>query len=145
MLLASLLVVDVTHLGRRQEINYGCMTTNRCIIRGQSDVQIHTIFILYNVPGRDCGQHSKGGLKSGDEYRHWIRKVAEGAGQEKVVFVLEPDALGLLDKCLSKEQQDERLAIIWDAVKVLRHMITTRKPAQTPAPQPESVAEKHPV
>lgn len=78
------------------------------------------IFILYNVPGRDCGQHSKGGLKTGEEYRRWIRKVAKGAGQEKVVFVLEPDALGLLDKCLTQEQQDERLAIIWDAVKVLR-------------------------
>lgn len=78
------------------------------------------IFILYNVPGRDCGQHSKGGLKTGEEYRRWIRKVAQGAGQEKVVFVLEPDALGLLDKCLTQEQQDERLSIIWDAVKVLR-------------------------
>ena len=78
------------------------------------------IFILYNVPGRDCGQHSKGGLKTGDDYRRWIRKVAKGAGQEKVVFVLEPDALGQLDKCLSAEQQTERLAIIWDAVKVLR-------------------------
>jgi len=80
------------------------------------------IFILYNVPGRDCGQHSKGGLKTGDEYRRWIRKIAQGVGQEKVVFVLEPDALGLLDKenCMTKEQQEERLAILWDAVKVLR-------------------------
>jgi endoglucanase len=78
------------------------------------------IFILYNVPGRDCGQHSAGGLKTGEEYRRWVRKVAQGAGQEKVVFVLEPDALGLLDKCLTKAQQEERLSIIWDAVKVLR-------------------------
>jgi endoglucanase len=78
------------------------------------------IFILYNVPGRDCGQHSAGGLKTADEYRRWIREVAQGAGQEKVVFILEPDALGLLDKCLTKEQQAERLSIIWDAVKVLR-------------------------
>ena len=31
------------------------------------------------------------------------------------------------------------------AVKVLRHMLTTRPPAKSPAPQPESVAEKHPV
>lgn len=78
------------------------------------------IFILYNVPGRDCGQHSAGGLKTDGEYRRWIRRVAKGAGQEKAVFVLEPDALGLLDKCLSKEQQAARLALIWDAVKVLR-------------------------
>lgn len=78
------------------------------------------IFILYNVPGRDCGQHSAGGLKTDAEYKRWVRKVAQGAGQEKVVFILEPDALGLLDKCLSKEQQAERVALIWDAVKVLR-------------------------
>ena len=38
------------------------------------------IFILYNVPGRDCGQHSKGGLKTADEYRRWVRKAAEGVG-----------------------------------------------------------------
>ncbi len=37
------------------------------------------IFILYNVPGRDCGQHSKGGLKTGEEYRRWIRKVAKAS------------------------------------------------------------------
>ncbi len=78
------------------------------------------IFILYNVPGRDCGQHSAGGLKTSEEYKRWVRQVAQGAGQEKVVFILEPDALGLLDKCLSKEQQAERVALIWDAVKVLR-------------------------
>jgi endoglucanase len=78
------------------------------------------IFILYNVPGRDCGQHSAGGLKTDEEYRRWIRKVAAGAGNHKVVFVLEPDALGLLDKCLTPEQQAERLALLWDAVRVLR-------------------------
>jgi endoglucanase len=78
------------------------------------------IFILYNVPGRDCGQHSKGGSRTGDDYRRWIRQVAQGAGQEKVVYVLEPDALGQLGQCLSKKQQEERLAILHDAVKVLR-------------------------
>jgi endoglucanase len=85
------------------------------------------IFILYNVPGRDCGQHSSAGaIETADQYRRWIRKIATGVGQEKVVFVLEPDALGLLDKnengaqCLTPEKQAERLAIIWDAVKVLR-------------------------
>ncbi len=85
------------------------------------------IFVLYNVPGRDCNQHSSAGaIATADAYRRWIRKIAAAAGQEKVVFVLEPDALGLLDKnennqqCLTKEQQDERVAIISDAVRVLR-------------------------
>lgn len=85
------------------------------------------LFILYNLPGRDCGQHSSAGaLQTAEQYRRWIREVAAGVGQDKVVFVLEPDALGLLDKaengtrCLTAEKQKERLALLWDAVKVLR-------------------------
>jgi hypothetical protein len=31
------------------------------------------------------------------------------------------------------------------AIKVLRHALTTRKPAHAPAPTPESVTEQHPV
>jgi len=37
-------------------------------------------FILYNVPGRDCGQHSAGGLKTKESYQRWVRKVAAGVG-----------------------------------------------------------------
>ncbi|HEY4160287.1 MAG TPA: glycoside hydrolase family 6 protein [Polyangiaceae bacterium] len=79
-------------------------------------------FVAYNVPHRDCGQQSAGGLKTGDMYRHWIRRFAAGIGQEPVIVVLEPDAIPLLEKanCLSKEQQDERLALIKDAMRVLR-------------------------
>jgi len=80
------------------------------------------IFVAYNLPGRDCGQHSAGGLKTGDLYKRWIRKIAAGIGDRGAVVVLEPDALGLLEKenCLTKEQQAERLALIHDAIKTLR-------------------------
>src|SRR5688572_19870029 len=63
-------------------------------------------FIAYNVPGRDCGQHSAGGLKNKEAYQRWIRKIAAGIGDRAAIVVLEPDALGLLEKenCLSKEQ-----------------------------------------
>lgn len=79
-------------------------------------------FIAYNVPGRDCGQHSAGGLKSKEAYQRWIRKIAAGIGDRAAIMVLEPDALGLLEKdnCLSKEQQAERLFLLHDAIKVLR-------------------------
>jgi endoglucanase len=79
-------------------------------------------FIAYNVPGRDCGQHSAGGLKSKEAYQRWIRKIAAGIGDRSAIVVLEPDALGLLEKdnCLSKEQQAERLFLLHDAIKVLR-------------------------
>ncbi|HEV8548230.1 MAG TPA: glycoside hydrolase family 6 protein [Polyangiaceae bacterium] len=79
-------------------------------------------FIAYNVPGRDCGQHSAGGLKSKEAYQRWIRKIAAGIGDRAAIVVLEPDALGLLEKenCLTKDQQAERVFLLHDAVKVLR-------------------------
>jgi endoglucanase len=78
------------------------------------------VFIAYNVPGRDCGQHSAGGLKDDDSYKRWIRRIAAGIGDDAAVVVLEPDAIPLLDKCLTPEQQEQRLALIKDAVRVLR-------------------------
>lgn len=80
------------------------------------------IFVAYNVPGRDCGQHSAGGLKSKEAYQRWIRKIAAGIGDRGAVVILEPDALGLLEKegCLDKAQQEERLYLLHDAVKTLR-------------------------
>ena len=80
------------------------------------------VFIAYNVPGRDCGQHSAGGVKTAATYRHWIRDLAAGIGESPAVIVLEPDALGLLEKegCLTKEQQQERVFLLHDAIKVLR-------------------------
>jgi len=79
-------------------------------------------FVAYNLPHRDCGQESAGGLKKADDYRRWIRRIAAGIKDDAAIVVLEPDALGLLTKanCLSKEQQTERLALIKDAVRVLR-------------------------
>lgn len=80
------------------------------------------IFVAYNVPGRDCGQHSAGGLKSKEAYQRWIRKIAAGIGDRGAVIILEPDALGLLEKenCMTKEQQAERLFLLKDAIRTLR-------------------------
>lgn len=92
-------------------------TVNQAAKQGQV-----AVFIAYNVPGRDCGQHSAGGVKTAATYRQWIRDLAAGIGDHQAVVVLEPDALGLLEKegCLSKEQQDERVFLLHDAIKVLR-------------------------
>ena len=79
-------------------------------------------FVAYNLPNRDCGQESAGGLKTADHYRRWIRRIAAAVHGEAAIFILEPDAIGLLtkDNCLTKEQQTERLNLIKDAVWVLR-------------------------
>jgi endoglucanase len=78
------------------------------------------VFVFYNSPLRDCGQYSAGGSRNTAEYRDWIRRAQLGIGSRPAVVVLEPDALGLLDKCLSEADQADRLALLKDAVRVLR-------------------------
>ncbi len=106
------------------------------------------VFIVYNLPYRDCGNYSKGGLTKADAYRHWIREVQAGLGQGAATVVVEPDALGLLDKCLSAEQQAERLSLVEDAVRVLRQSpkvgvyIDAGHPHWVPAPAMAKRLEK---
>jgi endoglucanase len=78
------------------------------------------VMIAYNIPLRDCGQYSKGGLSGKEAYQRWIRNVAAGIGDDAAVVILEPDALGHFQECLSAEQKAERMFLLKDAVKVLR-------------------------
>jgi len=77
------------------------------------------VYVVYNIPNRDCGQYSKGGLSRADAYQAWIRSLAKGIGKGRAAVVLEPDALGLLTKCLSPKDQEVRLGLLRDAVEVL--------------------------
>jgi endoglucanase len=51
------------------------------------------VLVLYNIPGRDCGSYSGGGAENTMDYETWIDAVAAGIGNQKVVIILEPDAL----------------------------------------------------
>jgi endoglucanase len=77
------------------------------------------VFVVYNIPNRDCGQYSKGGLARADAYQAWIRSIAKGIGAGRAAVILEPDALGLLTKCLSPKDQQVRLGLLREAVQVL--------------------------
>ncbi|MEZ0494049.1 glycoside hydrolase family 6 protein [Kineococcus sp. TBRC 1896] len=76
------------------------------------------VLALYAVPGRDCGNHSAGGLPDAAAYGAWVREVAAGIGTSRVVVVLEPDALAQYD-CLSPTARGARSAVLRDAVDVL--------------------------
>jgi endoglucanase len=77
------------------------------------------IFIVYNIPLRDCGQYSAGGIDSPDGYRNWIRTIADATGNSKAVYVLEPDALALTT-CLSGSQLSDRYGLMQNAVATLK-------------------------
>lgn len=83
------------------------------------------VMIAYNIPLRDCGQYSQGGLSSKEAYQRWIRNVAAGIGNDAAVVILEPDALGHFQECLSEEQKAERMYLMSDAVRVLRQSPNT--------------------
>lgn len=78
------------------------------------------VMIAYNIPLRDCGQYSQGGLKTIDEYKRWISDVAAGIGDDKAVVVLEPDALGHFQECLSDQQKADRMDALNFGVRALR-------------------------
>ena len=77
------------------------------------------VFVAYNIPGRDCGQYSAGGANGSDAYRKWIKSFADGLRGRQAMVILEPDALAGMD-CLNAAGQQERLALMKDAVQVLK-------------------------
>jgi endoglucanase len=87
---------------------------DRILTAARGDVPV---LVAYNIPGRDCGQWSKGGADVG-AYRRWIQELAAGVGDRRAVVILEPDALAQMD-CLSAEARQTRTELLRDAVKTL--------------------------
>jgi endoglucanase len=77
------------------------------------------VFVAYNIPMRDCESYSAGGADGAGTYHRWIQAFAEGVGGRRAIVILEPDALAAMD-CLTPSRQQERLALIWDAVQTLK-------------------------
>ncbi|WP_129787462.1 glycoside hydrolase family 6 protein [Promicromonospora panici] len=73
---------------RQQVADY----TGRAAAAGQTGM-----LTVYAIPGRDCGNHSGGGVPE-SEYARWVDTVASGIEGSPIV-VLEPDALAQLGDC----------------------------------------------
>ena len=77
------------------------------------------VFVVYNIPLRDCGLWSAGGAASGPAYTRWVSEVARAIGSSRAVVIVEPDAVAGMD-CLSTSDQQTRLALIREAVRTLK-------------------------
>lgn len=54
------------------------------------------VIVLYNIPDRDLGHHSKGGAASSEDYLFFINEVVQGLGDESdTIVIIEPDALAM--------------------------------------------------
>ena len=79
------------------------------------------VFVLYNIPVRDCGGYSgNGGATTASGYRSWVSGIADGLAGRRAIVVLEPDALSNMD-CLSGSGQDERVSLLSEAVRLLEN------------------------
>ncbi|WP_151478049.1 glycoside hydrolase family 6 protein [Streptomyces albicerus] len=85
------------------------------------------VFVAYNIPHRDCGQHSAGGAHDADAYQDWIGRFAEAIGDGKALVVLEPDAVAhIVDGCTPGEYHGEREQLIAEAIVRLKRQPGTR-------------------
>jgi endoglucanase len=53
------------------------------------------VVAAYNIPGRDCSQYSAGGAANTQQYKAWIRGLAEGLARFRSAVILEPDGIAL--------------------------------------------------
>lgn len=83
--------------------------------------QVIPVFVLYNIPNRDCGSYSLGGADSAIKYREWVDRLTTVLNSTEAIFIIEPDALPQLN-CLSGERRDERLDLIRYAVESLAEL-----------------------
>jgi endoglucanase len=84
----------------------------------------HLVGVVYNVPYRDCGQHSAGGLEAG-AYQKWIEDFAAGLGTHKAVLILEPDAIPLIT-CLTPEMRATRWKLLHEAIEIFKSKTAAR-------------------
>ncbi|MET9463258.1 glycoside hydrolase family 6 protein [Streptomyces sp. NPDC006544] len=85
------------------------------------------VLTAYNIPYRDCGQHSAGGAADAAAYRSWIGAFADNIADSKALVVLEPDAVPhVVDGCTRAGHHDERLRLLSDAVDRLKRNRNTR-------------------
>lgn len=76
------------------------------------------VFVLYDIPRRDCGSYSGGGARSAQAYRGWVNQIADRLGEAPAAVIVEPDALAEMS-CWSGPEQNEVYDLIGYAARRL--------------------------
>jgi endoglucanase len=87
-------------------------------VKGAEAEGTQLVAVAYNVPYRDCGQHSAGGLEA-DAYKAWIDDFVKGLGQHEAVIILEPDAIPLIT-CLNSDTKKVRWQLLNYALETFK-------------------------
>ncbi|TMW59626.1 hypothetical protein Poli38472_004695 [Pythium oligandrum] len=76
--------------------------------------------VVYGLPQKDCehGFSTAGSNKNSDDYRAFLNLLAEASQNQPVIYILEPDAIGLLAKngCGNSNNYAANLALALDVL-----------------------------
>ncbi|MEU5955423.1 glycoside hydrolase family 6 protein [Streptomyces sp. NPDC047525] len=93
----------------------------KAAVDGAAQADRTAVLVAYNIPHRDCGQHSAGGAHSSDFYRQWIDKFAGAIGESPAVVILEPDAIPhIVDGCTPAEYHADRYQLLSEGIQRLK-------------------------
>ncbi|GAA3492021.1 MULTISPECIES: glycoside hydrolase family 6 protein [Streptomyces] len=99
----------------------------RRVTAGAAEEGRTVVLVAYNIPHRDCGQHSAGGAADAAAYRGWLDAFATAVGDAPATVVLEPDAVPhIVDGCTPAEFHAERSTLLTQAVDRLKKQPRTR-------------------
>ncbi|QIB43515.1 glycoside hydrolase family 6 protein [Streptomyces aureoverticillatus] len=88
---------------------------------GAADEGRTAVLVAYNIPHRDCGQHSAGGAHDAAYYRQWLGTFADAIGNNKALVILEPDAIPhIVDGCTPAQYHEERYELLSEAIERLK-------------------------
>ncbi|MFJ6695439.1 glycoside hydrolase family 6 protein [Streptomyces sp. NPDC091272] len=94
---------------------------------GASGAGRTAVLVAYNIPHRDCGQHSAGGAADSDAYRNWLDSFASTIGNARTTVILEPDAVPhIVDGCTPAEVHDERSRLLSQSIDRLKQQPGTK-------------------
>ena len=96
--------------------------TNQTHFVGQVTSQINTanakkqtpIFVLYAIPGRDCGNYSAGGFPNEASYEQWVDWFTDALGTNPALVVVEPDAIGVCSNFTAEQKQERYDELTYD-------------------------------
>ncbi|OQR88682.1 glycoside hydrolase, partial [Achlya hypogyna] len=74
------------------------------------------VIVIYGLPSKDCGAggYSNGGTnQNAEQYAAWIQSLVDRVGNKEVIYVVEPDAVGLIsgNSCAKEHKYEDNLKV----------------------------------